>query len=117
MFFMCVSAQSQQEATLMPHQPTQIETYIKENYGTVNIKNGPGRPASNNSMNSEIKARIDDDDLKTIMAFCRGRKIDRSRYIRHLTTLDTDYFDHIDVLNDPEVKELFFHMLNVAKKI
>ena len=102
-----------------PHQQIQIDNYIKENHGKVEIINrpGPGRPPSNNSMNSEIKARIDDDDLKTIMAFCRGRKIDRSTYIRHLTSLDTDYFDHIDALNDPAIKELFFHVLTVAKKI
>ena len=101
----------------MPHQQTQIETYIRENRGTVNIIKGPGRPPSNKSMNSEIKARIEDDDLKTIMAFCRGRKIDRSAYLRHLITLDTDYFDLIEKLNDPEIKELLFHVLSVSKKI
>ncbi len=97
----------------------ECDTYIGSNSGSVTINNftGPGRPPSANSMNAEIKARIEEDDLKAIMAFCRGRKIDRSAYIRHLTTLDTDYFDHIHLLNDPEIKELIFHVLTVAKKI
>ena len=100
-------------------RPLEIGTYIRNNSGSVTINNftGPGRPPSANSMNAEIKARIEEDDLKAIMAFCRGRKIDRSAYIRHLTTLDTDYFDHIHLLNDLDIKELIFHMLTVAKKI
>ena len=98
----------------------QIDQYINNKSGgniVINNRPGPGRPPSNNSMNSELKARIDDNDFKAIMAFIRGRKIDRSTHLRHLTTLDTDYFDYIPQLNDPEVKELFFHMLTVAKKI
>ena len=103
----------------LPVRQVHADNYVEnKSGGTVNIvTNKVGRPISNNSMNAELKARIDEDDLKTIMAFCRGRKIDRSAYIRQLTSLDTDYFDYIEHLNDPDIKELFFHVLTVAKKI
>ena len=94
------------------------DIYIKENKGPINnyCTPKPGRPPSDESMDAELKARVSDSDLNAVMAFCRGRKISRSDYIRHLISLDTEYFDIIHLLNDPELKELILHVLKVAKK-
>ena len=101
----------------MPTQ-TQIDTYLKNNYGVVNINNRPaGRPPLPQSKDEEIRARIEPDTLKEVMAFCAGRRITRSDYIRGVISLDTEYFDHISSLNDPEVKQLIFSALRLAKKI
>lgn len=94
-----------------------IDTYIKENHGTINCVKNVGRPPSDESMDAELKARVSDSDMNAVMSFCRGRKISRSEYIRHLISLDTEWFDHIHLLNDPEVKELVIHVLRVSKKI
>jgi len=101
----------------MAHQ-IQIDSYIKENHGTVNnITKNVGRPPVAQSKDDEIKCRVEPSRAKEIMAFCSGRRISRSDYIRALLDLDHDYLDHIHLLNDPAVKELIFSALRLAKKI
>lgn len=101
----------------MAHQQISIDSYVKENHGTINIHKTIGRPPLPQSKDEEIKARVEPSKAKEIMAFCNGRRITRSDYLRGLFNLDTDYFDHISSLNDPEVKELIFSALKLAKKI
>ena len=64
------------------------------------------------SKDAEIKARIQPDKLDNIMAFCRGRRIDRSEYLRELIKLGPDYFDHIETMMDPLNKDMIITLLN-----
>ena len=106
-----------QQAKKPTQRPLNFSTQNYINRSNVTIyQNGPGRPPSDECMDAEIKARVSDKDLEAVMSFCRGRRINRSEYLRHLISLDTEWFDHIHLLNDPEVKELIFHVLKVAKK-
>lgn len=62
-----------------------------------------------------VRARITDDKLKRIDSFCRGRRINRSEYLRKLMALDERYFDLIDRLND-HADSFLIHMLESLPK-
>jgi hypothetical protein len=51
------------------------------------------------SRGETLRARITSNELKEIDSFCRGRRINRSEYVRHLLSLDSRYFDLIEKLN------------------
>ena len=68
-----------------------------EKVQTVNV-NPPPEPEQ--SMDDTLKARFTPDDADSIKAFCRGRRITVSDYIRDLASLDTGYFDLIKALNE-----------------
>ena len=81
------------------------------------INDNRGRPTKplNESLNDEIKARVDSESLKSVMASCRGRGIDRSKYIRQLVDLDTSFFDLVPTMNE-HVDELVPLLLKLSKK-
>lgn len=106
----------------MPDGPSKRQVQVRiENYfnrpGPTSIdQRKVGRPPLPESKQEEVKARIEPCKNKEILAFCAGRRITRSDYLRGLFALDTDYFDHIAALNDPDIKEMIFHVLRIAKK-
>ena len=74
-----------------------------EKIDTVNIHNHPApttEPETPLSKDETLRARVDSRKMERIDAFCAGRKITRSDYIRHHLNLDPEYFDHIELLND-----------------
>ncbi len=96
-------------------QQLHFDTLVQNS--VVHINKSVGRPALAESKDEEVRARVEPTKAKEILAFCSGRRITRSDYLRSLLDLDTFYFDHIASLNDPEVKELIFAALKLAKKI
>ena len=68
------------------------------------------------SRDETVKTRITEKQLKRIDSFCRGRRINRSEYLRHLMSLDERYFDLIDVLNQYGEAFLFSMLENLPKK-
>lgn len=63
-----------------------------------------------------VRARVTDKQLKRIDSFCRGRRINKSEYLRHLMTLDERYFDLIEKLNDHAETFLLQLLENIPKK-
>ncbi len=78
-----------------------------EKVQTVNV-NPPPEPEQ--SKDDTLKARFTPDDADSIKAFCRGRRITVSDYIRDLAGLDTSFYDLISVLN--EHKDHLLPLLN-----
>ena len=86
--------------------------------------NGPVRKVVNcenynepeQSRDETLRARITPNELKEIDTFCRGRRINRSEYVRHLLSLDSRYFDLIDTLNQYGDEFVFTLLENLPKK-
>ncbi len=68
------------------------------------------------SKDEMVRARITDEQLKRIDSFCRGRRINRSEYLRKLMSLDERYFDLIDRLNDHADSFLLQLLEKIPKK-
>ena len=68
------------------------------------------------SRDETLRARITTNELKDIDAFCRGRRINRSEYVRHLLSLDSRYFDLIEKLNQYGDDFVFTMLDNLPKK-
>ena len=66
---------------------------------TVHIHNDGADAGPEQSKDEIIKVRVTPDHLDRIDAFCRGRRITRSDYLRLLLSLDDVFVDHIDTLN------------------
>jgi len=75
-------------------QQLKIDSYIKENKGTVLV-----RCSGAQSRDAILKARFEEDDAEAIKAFCRGRRITVTDYLSNFSRLDVRYFDLIDTLN------------------
>jgi len=73
-----------------------------------NYNDGPEQ-----SRDETLRARITPNELKEIDTFCRGRRINRSEYVRHLLSLDSRYFDLIDRLNQYGDEFLFSMLENL----
>lgn len=81
-----------------------------ENVGVVNQYQNPVAQ----SKDEIIKARIEPRRADGIRAFCAGRQITTSDYIRHHLKLDPAYFDFIDQLN--ELREQLLPLLQKIPK-
>lgn len=68
------------------------------------------------SKDETVRARVTDNQLKRIDSFCRGRRINRSEYLRHLITLDERYFDLIETMNEHADTFLIQMLENISKK-
>ena len=68
------------------------------------------------SRDETVKTRVTEKQLKRIDSFCRGRRINRSEYLRHLMSLDERYFDLIEILNHYGEDFLFSMLENLPKK-
>ena len=74
--------------------------FIEENNGTINFYQGDG----SQSKDEILKARFTADVADRIRAFCRGRGISTTEYLRQYAKLGDVYFDHIETLiNDAHV--------------
>ena len=84
---------------------------------TINIyplpENRP-EPEIPESMEPTLKARFTPTRADEIRAFCSGRKITTSDYLRKVTELDPIYFDEIEILN--RHKDLLFPLLKRLSK-
>lgn len=95
------------------------QAIFRSNHGTVNIINKDrGRlPLPPNESKDEIlKARFEPTTAESIKAFCRGRRITVTDYIRELAKIGPDYFDHVETLNKKEVQGIVLPLLEVLSK-
>lgn len=100
----------------MGHQQ-QVFNFNSGATATVNIHNNSTDSGPEQSKDEIIKARVTPDHLDRIDAFCRGRRITRSDYLRVLLSLDDAFFDHIQTLNQHADSFLLNLLESLSKKI
>ncbi len=89
-------------------------TFFKEVNGKVIVNNFAAAP--DESRDEILKARFTPTVAENIRAFCRGRKISVTDYLRRYASLGDVYYDHIDTLTDPEVQQFLIPMLQKIRK-
>lgn len=73
------------------------QTFHFHHAKAVNI-NPPQESAQ--SKDDIIRARVEPRDMDRVRAFCGGRQISVSEYVRQHLSLDPEYFDFIETLNE-----------------
>ena len=70
--------------------------WITDNHGTIEFHyHGEGQ-----SKDDVLRGRVEPDLKKEVQAFCAGRKISETDFVREYTRLGSAYFDLVDVLVD-----------------
>ena len=83
---------------------------------TVTVNNYQRVP--DESKDEILKARFEPAVAESIRAFCRGRKITTTDFLREYATLGDTYFDYIEMLRKPEVIKVIVPLLDqLSKKI
>ena len=82
--------------------------------GNVTVNNFAGQP--DESRDEILKARFTSTVADNIRAFCRGRQISVTDYLRRYARLGDVYFDHIDTLADPAAQKIILPLLEVLSK-
>jgi len=70
---------------------------FKDNHGTIKIVQ-----VDNESSDEILKARYPDTIAKEVKAFCVGRNITVTDFLREYSRLGSVYFDHIETLIEKE---------------
>jgi hypothetical protein len=91
-------------------KPIQM-TFESYSHPVVNINQYDGPEQSKDEI---MKTRVTANELDRVDSFCRGRRINKSEYLRRLMKLDDSFFDHIDLLN--QERDFILKLLSKVSK-